>query len=409
MHIITATHNYPRFPGDYSGTFIESLSQEFVNQGHRIKILAPYDPAYNRQYTNNIMQRPELALYRYVWPPKLHRLGYMRSMQSDLALRLETYFLSPSFFIAGILALWRLVKRERPDIIHAHWLLPNGFMAAVISHYFKIPLVVSIPGSDAQVARQNPLFRTMARFVLNQADLLTANSADLRDSVAEIGADLKKFDLILYGTDPDSLKPSIEGVAELRSQLSIPDEAIVLLCVGRMVPKKGFDIFLKALAQPILKESSAVAIMIGEGDYKQEWQQLAQQLDLTKRMRWVGSVPTDQIKIYYNLCDILLNPAVRRPVDGLNVCVLDAMSCGKPVIGSDVAGNPLAIVDGETGILTPEHDVVALAQALAKLIEDHQLRHQMGQLARKRIEEQLGWPHLTRRYIQHFEQLIVDS
>jgi glycosyltransferase involved in cell wall biosynthesis len=80
-------------------------------------------------------------------------------------------------------------RRVRPDVLHAHWLLPNGFIAAVASRRLGIPLVISVPGSDAQVARQNPLFRSMARFALRQADLLTANSADLRDAVASIGAD----------------------------------------------------------------------------------------------------------------------------------------------------------------------------------------------------------------------------
>ena len=409
MHIITLTHNYPRFSGDYSGTFIQALSQELSDQEQQVTVLAPYDPAYGKRQMSLETNIPQLKLYQYIWPPRLHRLGYMRSMQSDLALRLDTYILSPFFFVAGIAALWRTVKQNRPDIIHAHWLLPNGFIAAVVSRHLNIPLVISVPGSDAQVARQNPLFRSMARFALNQADLLTANSADLRDSVMELGVAPEKFDLILYGTDPEALRPDDHGVAQLRASLSIPDDAVILLCVGSMVPKKGFDIFLQSLAEPSLQGCSWVAVMVGEGDDKIAWQQLGQHLGIMDRLRWVGSVPTDQIGIYYNLCDILLNPAVRRPVDGLNVCVLDAMSCGKPVVGSDVAGNPLAIIEGETGMMTPEGNAAALAQALTRLIKDRALRQRMGHAARKRIENELGWPHLARRYIKHFERLTIDD
>jgi hypothetical protein len=120
----------------------------------------------------------------------LHRLGYMRSMQSDLALRLNTYLLSPGRFAAGIAAVLRDAKRLRPNVVHAHWLLPNGFVAAVAA----------------------------ARFALRQADLLTANSAELREAVVRIGAQRArsgrehteealrhKFELIIYGTDPDAL------------------------------------------------------------------------------------------------------------------------------------------------------------------------------------------------------------
>jgi glycosyltransferase involved in cell wall biosynthesis len=96
---------------------------------------------------------------------------------------------------------------------------------------------------------------------------------------------------------------------------------------------------------------------------------------------------------------------VRKPVDGLNVCVLDAMSCGKPVIGSMVAGNPLAINDGQTGFLVPEGDAAALAGALARLADDPTLATQMGIAARQRIELELGWPPLARQYIEHFHRL----
>ena len=127
-------------------------------------------------------------------------------MQSDLALRLETYFLSPSFFASGIASLMREAKRTRPDVLHAHWLLPNGFIAAVVSRRLGIPLVVSVPGSDAQVAAKNALFRRMARFTFDQANLLTANSDSLRDSIVALGADPAKFDMIIYGTDPEALQ-----------------------------------------------------------------------------------------------------------------------------------------------------------------------------------------------------------
>jgi glycogen synthase len=116
-----------------------------------------------------------------------------------------------------------------------------------------------------------------------------------------------------------------------------------------MVPKKGFDVLIRALADPILQALPIVGVMVGEGDDKAAWQELAVQLRVADRLRWVGNVPKTEIGKYYNLADFLAMPSVSRPADGLNVCVLDAMSCGKPVIGTPVAGNPLAIVDGVTG------------------------------------------------------------
>ncbi|MCB0147629.1 MAG: glycosyltransferase, partial [Caldilineaceae bacterium] len=212
-----------------------------------------------------------------------------------LALRLEAYALSPALFARGIQATMAGARRSRPDVIHAHWLLPNGFIAAVVSRRLGIPLVVSIPGSDAQVARSNALFRSMARFALRQADLLTANSADLRDAVLPLGADLGKFDMIIYGTDPAALRPDETGVAALRADLGIGADDVVALCVGRMVPKKGFDVLIRALATPSLRERPVVGVMVGEGDDKAAWQQLALDLGVAERLRWVGNVPKTAI------------------------------------------------------------------------------------------------------------------
>lgn len=401
MHIGVLTHNYPRFTGDFSGTFVEALCEELAAQGQQVTVWAPYDPAYRRPLNSAVT----LRLYRYIWPASLHRLGYARTMQSDLSLRLEAYALSPALFARGLQVVWQDAWRLRPDVLHAHWLLPNGFIAAVVSRRLGIPLAISVPGSDAQVARSNSLFRAMARFALRQATLLTANSAELRDAVLPLGADLNRFDLILYGTDPNALTPNPEGVQTLRRRLEIDENACVALCVGRMVPKKGFDVFIRALADPILRTHPIVGVMVGDGHEKTAWQGLAQELGVASRLRWVGSVPKTEIGRYYNLADFLVMPSVNRPADGLNVCVLDAMSCAKPVIGSTAAGNPLAVVHGETGLIVPEQDAGTLAAAMALLAGNPALRLRMGAAARARIENELGWPHLAQRYIKHFERM----
>jgi glycosyltransferase involved in cell wall biosynthesis len=420
MHIGVLTHNYPRFPGDFSGAFIESLCQEFARQEQRVTVWAPFDSAYQgtgdrRQEDRKTGRQKllDLRLYRYALRDEAHTLGYMRTMQSDLALRRNSYWLGPAMMAAGIATITRQARQVRPDLLHAHWLLPNGLIGAVVSRVLGIPLVISVPGSDAQVANANPVFRTLARFAMRQASLLTANSADLRDAVAALEPTaLNKFDLILYGADPTALQPDPAGVADLRAQwladhpvTPSPRHPVIILCVGRMVYKKGFDTLIRALAEPALRAQEVLAVMIGEGDQKAEWQMLAEELRVSDRLRWVGNVPKDKISVYYNACDVLVNPSVRKPVDGLNVCVLDAMSCGKTVVGSTVAGNPLAIVDGETGFLTAEGDPTALAATLAKLAADPDLRQRMGAAARQRIETELGWPPLVQRYLAHFQRL----
>ena len=401
MHIGVLTHNYPRFPGDFSGNFVEALCEELITQGHRVTVLAPWDPAFDRHPDDH---RVQFKLYRYAPVASWHRLGYMRTMQADVAMRSETYWLAPAMFASGWAAINRWARRTKPDVLHAHWALPGGFLGALVSRRQSIPLVVSIPGSDALVAAQNPLFRRMARLAFDQAGLITANSQSLRDvAIRDLGADPSKFELIVYGVDPQALVPSRAGVATLRRRLLLPPDDVVFLAVGRMVYKKGFDVLLRAL--PLLGAPNCHLVLVGEGDLWEEWQSLGENLGIQNQLRWVGNVPRDEISTYYNMADVLVMPSITRPATGLSVCVMDAMACGKPIVSSDTAGNPLVVQPGVNGYIVPEGDTVSLAAALTLLAQDPELRRRMGSASRHLVETQFGWPPVTRDYIRHFQRL----
>ena len=163
-----------------------------------------------------------------------------------------------------------------------------------------------------------------------------------------------------------------------------------MLAVGRMVPKKGFDILLRALADPILRDRPVVTVLVGEGDEWQSWQRLGRELGIAERLRWVGSVPSDRIGRYYNASDLLAMPSVSRPADGLNVCVLDAMSCGKPVVGSDVAGNPLRDRGWRDGHDRPRRRSVRVGAGDCRSGGRSSDEGTDGAAGRRRIDEELG-------------------
>ncbi|NOX62528.1 MAG: glycosyltransferase family 4 protein [Chloroflexi bacterium] len=407
MKIGVLTHNYPRFAGDFSGNFIQQLCEELARQGEKVHVIAPYDPAYAPATLSG--SNPRLHLYRYAWPQSAHKLGYMRTMQADVRMKLNAYVLSPALFLRGIQTTLRVAQKQQLDILHAHWALPNGFIAAVVARRLRLPLVVSIPGSDALVAGQNPLFRRMVRFAFDQADLITANSRALKKvAVERLGADPAKFDLVIYGVDPNRFTPNPAGADELRARLGIPKDAFLFLAVGRMVYKKGFDVLLQALAE-IRRETEERArihtIMVGEGDLWKQWQEMARQLGI-ENIHWVGNIATREMGVYYNAADALVMPNVNRPATGLGVTVLDAMACGKPIIGSDTAGNPLVVEPGVNGFIVPEGDASALASAMLELARHPQRAREMGRASRRLIETRFGWPHIVRHYRARFRELV---
>ncbi|MFZ2517698.1 MAG: glycosyltransferase, partial [Anaerolineae bacterium] len=144
MKIGVLTHNYPRFAGDFSGSFVEALCREYVRQGAEVTVVAPFDPAYRRAAAD--LGGVRLHTYRYVWPDSAHRLGYMRTMRADLAMKGEAYLLGALLLTLGKAAVERWIAQAQPDVLHAHWVLPNGYLAAGAAARRGIPLVVSIPG-----------------------------------------------------------------------------------------------------------------------------------------------------------------------------------------------------------------------------------------------------------------------
>jgi glycosyltransferase involved in cell wall biosynthesis len=410
VRILVLTHNYPRFRGDFSGTFIEALSEEMQAQGHDVTVLAPHDARYARQDADHTV---ELITFRYAWPECLHVMGYMRSTRGDRAVRLSSLVLAPLLFLFGALAVLRQARRERPDVIHAHWVLPNGFLGALASRLLGIPLVVSLPGSDVFVSGLNPLFLAMARFAFNQASAITTNSDDLRQAAIALGAPAHKFRMIIYGVDPQAIAPDppdppfspLEKGGRgdtLRRQLGLDDQTPVVLAVGRLVAKKGFDVLVRAAPQ---LAPSAHIVIVGDGEQRGELTALAENLGVAARLHFVGNVPRHELTAYYNMADIFAMPSVRLPVDGLNVSVVEAMSCALPIVASDVGGNPLVVAHEDNGLLVGEGDAVGLASAINRLLADAALRRTMGGRSRARVLAEFSWSKLAGQYEELFGQI----
>jgi glycosyltransferase involved in cell wall biosynthesis len=371
--------------------------------GHKVTVLTPYTPEFDwkqEDYTVN------LRTYKYIFPNRLHLLGYGLTLKVDIAFRKQVIFLSPFLFLFCFLSLWRLVRRDRPDILHAHWVLPNGFIGALVARITKVPLAISIPGSDILVSEMNFIFRWMARFAFKTANLITTNSSDLRDSAIKIGAKPEKFKLIIYGVDPGIFRPDDSKTKKLRKKLGIKDKETVILTVGRLVYKKGFDILIKSIPLVIKDHSDVKVIIVGEGDLKDDLINLACSLGVREYVLFVGNVMRDEISDYYNMADIFAMPSVMRPVDGLNVCVVEAMSCGKPIIGSNVGGNPLVVQNGKNGFLFNEKNSTQLASCIVKLVTSPFLRKKFGERSREMILKEFNWEKLAQRYINAFNKLL---
>lgn len=384
------TQTYPRFTGDTAGTFIQSIAQALVEMGDDVHVLMPWDRALENRES---LDGPELHTFRYAPTDALHRLGYSRTLRADVALKPMAYLLAPAYLAAGARALAKLARRLKADVVNAHWLVPNG----VVADLARVkPLVVSLHGSDVYLAERRLYLRLAVRS-LRHSRVLTGCSQDLVDRALAIHP-VEHARCIPYGVDPQKFDGSSPEAPELRSRLNVAGDECLILAVGRIVPKKGFDVLVEALAR--LEPAGWRAVIVGAGEHAR-LERRAEELGLIDRVEFPGEVAHDELAAYYAAADVFVMPSVQDAagnIDGLPNVVLEAMASGRAIVASRIAGIPAVIIDGETGLLVPERDSVRLADSIRQLIDRPDERRELGRRARLKTEAELTWKASATRY-----------
>jgi len=396
------TSSYPRHAGDGAGSFVGSLARALVALGHTVHVVAPYDPVVAAMDQGGV----HVHRFRYAPSDDLCLVGHARSLQADVRLKRLVPLLMPGFVAAAVARALALHRRERFDLLHGHWAVPGGAVAGLVARLTGLPLLISLHGSDVYVLEHNRGYAAIARTVFRRAHQVTACSEDLRARAVAIGLDAARAIVIPYGVDV-ARYASGDG-ARLRARLSIPQGALVIGALGRLVHKKGFDHLLDAMPAVLAALPSAWCVIGGEGDLRDALQAQAQSLGIAKKVLFPGYIAWQDTPDFYALCDVVAVPSVvdaAGNVDGLPNVLLEAMASGRPVVASRVAGIPDVVRDGSNGLLVPPGNAQRLAQALLLLLRDSKLREELGAAAREYVAGALPWEHIAHR----FEALYLET
>lgn len=412
MKICLLTHTYPRFPNDTTAPFVESTAETLKKNGVDVTVLTPDTPKFSRNITDHTVN---LQTYRYFFPRRLQQLGYSNTLINDCHLKKYVYLLTPFLCLSGIFHLFRLHRKHGFDLIHTQWLLPNGFIAAVLCRVYKLPLVITMQGSDMLVATQNPFFKSVAKWTLKQTAMVTSVTPTFLPELAALGVPEPKRCLIPNGVDPEAFASIGEKESDcmrLRKQLSIPSDAAVIFALGRVVLKKGFDILVQALPLVKQKHPNVTLIIAGDGTDLQRLKALSKELSVSEDVRFPGTINRTEVPAYFHLCDVFTLPAVFDPkgnVDGCPNVILEAMACGKPVVASNVSGIPIVVKNGETGLLVEAKNIAELASALIALLTDTAKREQFGRAGRQRVLNELTWTQVSQQFKDIYKRSLNNN
>jgi len=366
-----------------------------------VTVLAPHAPGVEKIWED---QGVETLTFRYA-PESFEVLGYGRSLSADEAVRWRAGAVTPFYVLAARRAVRRQVRERTFDLVHAHWIVPNGFVVAGAS--LAIPFAIGLHGSDVFLAERQGV-RSLVAASLRRARLLTGCSPELVDRVCRLGFDQSRAHVIPYGVDTEQFRPDGGRRGIWRERLQIGESDLVVLTIGRMVSKKGFPFLLDAIPTLLERFPTAHFVFGGEGDRLEEFRQRV--AAWAGRVHFPGVVLRDTLPDLYRTADLFVLPAVhdaKGNVDGLPNVILEAMASGLPVVASGISGIPLAVTDGVEGQLVPEKDSAALGQALNRLMTNQELRLKQGETGRRKAERELTWTAVAARYRQAYQEAVT--
>ena len=398
------TSSYPRFPGDAIGTFMEPIAQGVAARGYAVHMVAPWHALWTRPVQEAGVQ---FHLFRYAPIRHLNVFGYAAALRADVGLRLSAIAVAPLAVAAGTLRVRHVARATRASIVHAHWVIPGGVMGAAAAG--RRPLVISLHGSDVFVAERHRLARLAAGAAFQRAAWVTACSEDLRSRAIALGAAPDRTTVVPYGVDAARFEPDPTGRARGRATLGVEEGTPVVVAIGRLAKKKGFEYLIDAAAQLRPQYPTLRVVIAGAGDLDESLRTRARERGVADCVQFLGVVSHDLVPTLLAAADVAVVPSVRDEagnVDGLPNTVLEIMASGTALVATPVGGIGAVATDRETARLVPEQDAAALATAIAELLAQPSLRTALGQRARATALTEYSWGRVAERFDEIYDRVL---
>ncbi|SEF09983.1 glycosyltransferase family 4 protein [Streptomyces sp. Ag109_O5-10] len=277
---------------------------------------------------------------------------------------------------------------------------PLGLMAPALRKAGARRLVATTHGHEAGWA-QLPAARQLLGRIGDATDTITYLGEYTRSRIAAaLGAEAAgRMVQLPPGVDEKTFHPG-SGGAEVREGLGLSGRPVVV-CVSRLVPRKGQDTLILAMPLILAAQPDAVLLIVGGGPYGKELRRLARETGVEASVRFTGAVPWAELPAHYGAGDVFAMPCRTRrgglDVEGLGIVYLEASATGLPVVAGDSGGAPDAVLDGETGWVVRGGSPEEAAERIVALLGDAELRQRMGERGRRWVEERWRWDLLAER------------
>jgi glycosyltransferase involved in cell wall biosynthesis len=347
------------------------------------------------------MQRLDVRRFRYA-PARWETLAYGGGILAGFRRNPSRIMLVPFFLAASVWSVARVLRKERFDVIHAHWLLPQG-LVAICARWLankRIPILCTSHGGDL-FALRSPAPTALKAFVLSHCEAITVVSNAMLKAVAELDpGSLARVRIAPMGADLQGTFTPCRHTERA---------ALQLLFVGRLAEKKGLHVLIDALPQ-IVRDFPGVRLRVaGDGPESEQLHARGTMRAISQSIDWLGPRSHAELVAEYRGATMLVFPSIETAdgdQEGLGLVPIEALGCECPVVASDLPAVRDVIVDGETGVLVPPGDPDRLAMEIACLLSDRTRRAMLARQGREMVVTRFDWQMVAHRYRILLESLV---
>jgi phosphatidylinositol alpha-1,6-mannosyltransferase len=307
----------------------------------------------------------------------------------------------------GVLLPTRAVARRAAQIARAAecttvWFgaaAPLGLLADGLRRRAGIGRAVAVTHGHEIGWAALPGARSLLRRIADGNDVVTYLTGYQRERLHRALGGRTRLEQLTPGVDVDAYHPGVDGT-DVRARYGLTDRPVIV-CVSRLVPRKGQDALVRALPAVRRRVSDAALLLVSGGPDRARLTRLAAELAVADHVVFTGSVPWGELPAHYAAGDVFAMPCRTRlrglDVEGLGIVYLEASATGLPVVAGDSGGAPEAVRDGETGYVVGGRDLGALTDRLVTLLTDRALAHRMGAAGRDWVERRWRWESQAER------------
>ncbi len=386
--VLVMTSTFPRWQGDKEPPFVFELCSRLAHE-FDIIVLAPHAEGAK---LHEQMDGIEVRRFRYFFP-RWQTLTYQGGILANLKQAPWRYLLLPLFFAAQVIALVRILKHERVDVIHAHWLIPQGFSVVLAGLFVKNmpPLICTSHGGDL-MGLTGRLPSLIKRWVIRRSSQMTVVSNTMTRFARALGARSEQLQIISMGVDTRCDFTPDTDVSRAENEL---------LFVGRLVEKKGVAYLLEAMPEILRKVPGTRLRIVGDGPLMSALCQQVNRLGIARAVTFHGAISNSDLPDFYRRATVFVAPSTiteQGDQEGLGLVLVEALACECPVVASDLPAIRDVVLQQSTGLLVPQKDSKEIAKAVVQQLMDSNQRSQQAIDGRRHVMQHFDWAVIASRY-----------